>query len=176
MPEVPTKVNAKLAEAYFRTDYQIVTQNGLPSIYGWEFDPSFDALLLNVKIWALDENGNKMDDFYMKLDMSYYNTWPPGVTFVNPETRAFEPTRDLRWFPKLVSAPQGTQFGFSPSTRLTDGSVRQLVCNSMVLEYYMSSHNPSPQERWDPNRNNFGTTLSTIQLVLKKPYYGGRWA
>ena len=176
MPEVPTKVNPRLAEEYFRSDYEIVKQNGVSNACGWELSPSFESLLLNVNMWSFDEEGIRVDDYHLKLDMSYYKTWPPGVTFVNPETQTFEHPKDLRWFPKLASSPQGTQFGFNPSTQLTDGSTRQLVCNSMVLEYYLSNHNPAPHERWDSSRNNFGTTLSTIQLVLRKPYYGGRWA
>lgn len=139
----------------------------------WTLQPSFEDLILYVDMWSMDQSGSKLDDYHLKLDMSYYKIWPPGAMFVNPNTKGFDKARDMKWFPKLAAAPPGTGIGLHPEHDLQDGTKRQLICNSMVLEYYLSNHNPSEQEKWDPNRHDFGTTLSTVQLILRKPYYGG---
>ncbi len=171
---LPSKVNTELAKAYLKADYENVCSQGLPQRYEWSISPPSDDLVLHVKLWSRDESDLPQDDYYLRMTFEYYNSWPPGVTFVNPETDKFESSRDMEWLPKIAAKPLGTDFGFNPSTALQDGTTRQLVCNSMILEYYLSNHTPNDQEKWDPNRHNFGTTLSTIQLILRKPYYGGR--
>jgi len=171
----PAKVNPDLARASFRQDFDLVVQEGLPDGYGWILMPYFDKLILYADLWATDEHGKRLDDYHLKLDFSYYKSWPPGVAFVNPESRSFDLQRDQKWFPKLASCPPGTEAQFHMAYNFSDGP-RQLVCNSMVLEYYQSNHNPREDQKWNGARHNFGTTLNTIQLLLRKPYYGGRSA
>jgi hypothetical protein len=173
MTPLPSKVNSELAKSYFQADYALVCDQGFPRMNGWALQPSFEDLILFVDMWATDESGSRLEDYHLKLDMSYYKSWPPSVMFVNPGTMNFDKAKDMKWFPKLAAAAPGTGMGLHAEHGLQDGTKRQLICNSMVLEYYLSNHNPSDQERWDSNRHNFGTTLNTIQLILRKPYYGG---
>jgi len=170
---VPAKVNPELAKGSFRQDYDLIIGEGLPERYGWMLMPYFEKLILYADFWARDEQGAKLDDYHLKLDLSYYKSWPPSAGFINPESRSFDPQKDQKWFPKLSSAPQNTEAQFHISRDLPSGN-RQMICNSMTLEYYESGHNPNPEQRWNGERHNFGTTLSTIQLLLRKPYYGGR--
>ena len=172
---VPAKVNPELAKANFRHDYDMIMVNNLADNYQWMLLPYFDKLILYADLWSTDEQSSRLDDYHLKLDLSYYRSWPPSVTFINPNSRSFDLRTDQKWFPKLASAPPGTEAQFHVSYNFGDGP-RQLVCNSMALEYYQSNHSPNQDQRWNPERHNFGTTLSTIQLLLRKPYYGGRLA
>lgn len=170
------KVNQELAKAQFREDYQKVVEQNLSTIYDWILTPDFDNLLLYVDLWSTDESYAKLDDYHLKLDMSYYRIHPPGVTYINPITKIFDPSKDLRWLPIKGQALPGVDIGYHPSYALTDGTQRQLVCNSMTLEYYLSNHNPTPDQIWDSTKHTFAATLTTLQLWLRKPYYGGRSA
>lgn len=174
MPEIPVKQNHELAKSCFEQDFRKVEQLNSELDYGWILSPFFSDLQLYIDIWAKDENGAKLDDFHLKFDMSYYRKWPPGVTYINPETKTFNGGSDLRWLPKLVIKPPSVDIAYHPSYKLTNGETKQLVCNSMTLEYYLSNHNPNPDQKWDPSVNNFGTTLLTLDIMLRKPYYGGR--
>jgi len=124
-------------------------------------------------MWSFDEYGSRLEDYHLHLDMSYYRTWPPGVTFVNPHTRRFEPNKDMTWFPRVASKPENLDIQFHSNYGYQVRPAGQLVCNSMVLEYYQSNHSPTEVQRWNPAKHNFGTTLNVLQIMLKKPYYGG---
>ena len=173
LPDTPAKLKPELARAYLEEDLAKVRDQKMAEQYEWKLEPDFEDLKLQADLWSFDERGAKLDDYHAVLDMSYYRTWPPGVTFVNPETMKFDPVKDLMWLPKVAQKPEGLDIQFHPNYGYPNGVAGQLVCNSMVLEYYESSHNPTPVQRWNPSTNNFGTTLHTLQIVLRKPYYGG---
>ncbi|MDC8451675.1 MAG: hypothetical protein KGH87_00570 [Thaumarchaeota archaeon] len=170
------KTNQDLARAQFKEDYQKILEQNLPSMYDWILIPDFDNLLLYIDLWSTDENSVKLDDYHLKLDMSYYRTHPPGVTYINPVTKIFDATKDLRWLPVKGQAPPGMDIGYHQTYSLSDGTQRQMVCNSMILEYYLSNHNPTPEQIWDPTKHTFAATLTVLQIMLRKPYYGGRSA
>lgn len=172
--QTPCKLDPELARSYFKEDYDLVMQQDLPKLYDWTLCPDFDNLILSVKMWATDELGGRLDDYYVKLDMSYYKTWPPGVSYVNPATNTLDQAKDMKWFPKMSNAPSGMGIGYHISYALVGVEAKQMICNSMMLEYYQSNHNPTPNQKWNPDRHNFGTTLSNLQIMLRKPYYGGR--
>lgn len=170
------KVNKELAKAQFNEDYEKMLEQNLPSRYDWVWTPDFDNLLLYVDLWAKDENDARLDDYHLKLDMSYYRTHPPGVTYINPETKMFDPEKDLKWLPQKSQVPPAMDIQYHMSYKLLDGTQRQMVCNSMTLEYYLSNHSPTPEQKWDSTKHTFAATLTTLQIMLRKPYYGGRSA
>lgn len=169
----PSKTNPKLASAQFKEDLEHIPRDRAER-YGWNLRPDFGKLRLCVDMWAIDEMYVRQDDFYVAMDMSYYRTWPPGVTFVNPETEAFDPSTDMRWLPQIKSKPPGTDIGYHAAYALKTGETKQMVCNSMCLEYYQSDHSPAPEERWDPGSHTLSATLHLLQTMLTEPYYGGR--
>ena len=171
---MPIKQNHELARSCFEEDFKKINNQKLPTIYRWELNPNFENLLLYVNLYAKDEDGLNLDDYHIKMDMSYYRTWPPGVTFINPVTKEFNPFTDLKWVPQIGIKPPGVDIAYHASYALVNGQTKQLVCNSMTLEYYLSRHNPSTEQRWNPSIHNFGTTINTLDLMLRKPYYGGR--
>ena len=171
----PTKNNPEIARRQFEEDIELVLKHPYAEYFDWKIEYNVEELHANVGLWAFDESHNKLDDFHIVMNFEYYRTNPPGVMFVNPETRKFDKSVDLRWLPALASHPPGLNIAFHPSyDGYPDGISRQLVCNSTVLEYYISNHSPTEDERWDPTRHNLFATLSTLQMTLKKPYYGGK--
>ena len=169
----PSRTTPELASAQFKEDLELIP-SGYAEQYGWNPKPDFGKLSLHVDMWSVDERYVRLDDFYVAMDMSYYRTWPPGVTFVNPETRAFDLGADMRWLPSIKSKPPGTDIAYHPAYALNTGETKQMICNSMCLEYYQSNHSPAPEEKWDPGRHTLFATLRLIQTMLTKPYYGGR--
>ena len=169
----PNKNNPELAKSQFKEDLE-----GVPKYYvkryGWRLKPEFDDLRLYMDMWSVDGEYNHKDDFHVVMDMSYYNNWPPGVTFINPTTKVFDPNTDMRWLPKISSKPDGIDIAYHVAYELTTGTTKQMVCNSMTLEYYQSNHNPDADERWDPNKHTLFATISMIQTMLTEPHYGGR--
>ena len=170
----PVKINPVLAKSQFKDDLKRVQEHKHCRYYDWNFTPEFDDLSLYVDLWSFDQQHTKLDNFHIVMDMSYYRRWPPGVTFVNPETKLFDPNKDLYWFPTMTYAPKGTNIKYHPIYTKFSFGVRQMICNSMILEYYQSFHNPSLDEQWDSTKHNLFSTMSVIQLMLTKPYYGGR--
>lgn len=171
----PAKPDPAIARSQFKEDMIRVMGSRRARQCGWKFRPDYQALSLRVAMWSLDKNCGRHDDYHIAMDMSYYRDWPPGVTFVNPDTGSFDPCRDARWLPANPAAnPPGVNIGYHLSYTLTSGETKQMVCNSMVLEYYMSNHTPRPEEAWDPRRHTLYATLTVLQDLLREPYYGGR--
>lgn len=169
----PSKNNPELARALFKHDLKRIPPNYVER-YGWNLTPDFDSLRLCVDMWSVDDQYVQLDDFHIVMDLSYYRNWPPGVTFVNPETSTFESNSDAKWLPQIKSRPTGTDIDYHQSYKLNSGETKQMVCNSMCLEYYQSNHNPTQEEKWDPDRHTLFATLHLLQTMLTRPYYGGR--
>ena len=171
---IPDKPHPELAKSQFREDLKKIPIDYVEH-YQWNFEPNFDDLRLCVDMWSFDKNHNMPDDYHIVMDMSYYRKWPPGVTFVNPETQIFDPARDMKWMPRMNAAPNGVGIGYHASyTLATTKKTKQMICNSMILEYYQSNHAPKPEEMWDSNKYTMFATINLLQEMLTEPYYGGR--
>lgn len=169
----PARPHPDLARSQFKEDMAVLGGSPLARRHGWELEPDYPRLHLQVRMWSLDEHAERHDDYHLDLDMSYYRQHPPGVTFVNPHTRSFDPSGDARWLPVAASKPLHTDIRYHASYTV-NGVERQMVCNSLTLEYYMTGHSPQPEERWDPDRHTLSATLNLLQTMLTPPYYGGR--
>ena len=171
----PAKPDPAIARSQFKEDLIAAKRSRRARQYGWRFEADCPALRMRVGMWSLGKDGGRHDDYHVDMDMSYYRDWPPGVTFVNPATGSFDPSKDARWLPADPAMnPPGINIGYHLSYTLTTGEAKQMVCNSMMLEYYMSNHTPTPEEAWDPRRHRLYATLTVLQDLLKEPYYGGR--
>lgn len=170
----PAKSDPAVARARLERDVKIVEAHRRALEWGWELEPDYDGLRLYVNMWALDEEGNRLDDYHIDMDMSYYPDYPPGVTFVNPETRSFEFGTDLKWFPRWGSTPPYTKLcaGLSPNP---PGQRKvQVIRNTMFLNHYLEGTEQQPCGAWNPDRNTFFATLYILQQLLTRPHYGGR--
>ena len=113
----------------------------------------------------------------MRVRADWYPTWPPQVSFVEPDGIT-EPQLGSQWLPVFNGVPP-FQFGFHPTFEYRDpatGTVletRQLVCFSQNFDYYISGHTAQPSEQWDRSRHNLVATLTRLQLLLQAPHYMG---
>ena len=165
-----------LARSQFEEDMARAGSGDLVRRHGWVLEPDYAGLRLRARMWSVDEQARRRDDYHLDLDMSYYRRHPPGVTFVNPDTRSFDPRNDMRWLPAIASVPPHIGIAYHPKYSLDNGVTKQMVCNSMVLEYYQTAHSPRDEEAWDPERHTLFATLTVLQTMLTAPYYGGRSA
>lgn len=170
----PAKSDPAAARARFERDMGIVTANPRAREWGWALDPDYGGLRLYVKMWALDERHNRLDAYYIDMDMSYYPGHPPGATFVNPGTRSFDPSMDTAWLPRWGSLPPCTKACFSINPDSPPYGKIQMLQNTMFLDFYLAGREPTPPEAWDPKRNTFFATLHVLQQLLTRPCYKGR--
>lgn len=173
----PAENDPDAARSQLKDDIEIVRSNPLAQKHGWKLVPDYDRLRLWVDMWALGEDGGRLDDYHVDMDMKYYRKYPPGVTFVNPKTRSFDPGSDMRWFPKWTDArPPLTTFSFNPMASLAEQGYdkTQVFNNAMFLEYYFGGADAAGDDAWDPHRHTFFATLDILQWLLTRPCYGGR--
>lgn len=173
----PVKSDPYTARSQLREDMEIVRKNPLARKRGWKLVPDYDRLHLWVDMWAFDGNGDRLDDYHVDMDMEYYRRHPPGVTFVNPETRSFDPASDMRWFPKWSDLrPPLTTLCFNPVASLAEQGYdkTRVFNNTMLLEYYFGGSEASGDDSWNPQRHTFFATLDILQWLLIRPCYEGR--
>lgn len=108
------------------------------------------------------------DWYFIKLGARYYDAGPPTATFVTPVdwSDAVEPSR---WFPVIDNRPPW--FGLHSSYKFLDGSNQQLICCSMVAQYYLTSHTPTDEERWTQGKDTVAATLNRIAEMLGPKHY-----
>ena len=125
-----------------------------------------------VRVPARRADGTE-DFYFVELGAAYYPTWPTTVAFVAPTEEGWETARDgTRWWPSQKNQP-GFPFGLHAVYTYPDQRVAPLVCFSHTFEYYISGHNPTPSERWDPKSHTLSATLTRIATVLQAPNYEG---
>jgi hypothetical protein len=66
------------------------------------------------------------DTYVARFSFVYYPDWPPSVTFVNPDTRAYDPA----YWPKINNSER---MALHPTY---GGAPAGLICNSMFFEFY----------------------------------------
>ncbi len=127
--------------------------------YIWEEDGPL-ALLIHLE--GHRPNG-VVDHYVARFSFLYYPTWPPSVTFVNPQTRTYDPA----YWPK-ASGPNiafHAAYGDAPAG---------MVCNSMFFEFYFwGGHAPTADIRWDAKRHTFAASLNELRIHLYPPFYEG---
>lgn len=135
---------------------------------GWQRP---DPLTLFVPAWGNPDSGSP--DFYLlRLYFSHYPDWPPSAKFVNPLTREYDPQNDQKWLPRIEGNPRIQVHAIYN----TGSGPIQLVCSSMILEFYIIRHSGKEAEIWTA-QHNFAATLNEIrQGLLPIGGYKGRMA
>lgn len=176
---VPDPADPEIAAAVFVDHLSRVRAGPLARDHGWTFTV-VDPLRTVVAMSASRADGTA-DRYHVMLGAQFYDLYPPTVMFVNPVPDANgwrEAAPTSRWLPVVGGL---TWFGMHPTYQYPALQVatelytppRQLVCCSMILEYYISNHNPTSGQRWQQGRHTLGATLARIQEALTPPYYQG---
>jgi len=167
-----TAATHPLAEAFIddfmaNADWQRVAAD-----WGWVIRRPGPLTLL-VALRGLELPGVQ-NAFTLRLECEFCPSLPPNVRFVNPDTGEYDPNVDARHLARLT-APDCTtheKYGFAPPYIYGP----QLVCTSAGHGYYVSSHTPNEDQRWDPTKHSVGTTIQAVQRALVNPlYYQGRF-
>jgi hypothetical protein len=115
-----------------------------------------------VKFPATRSDG-AVDTYLTKWTFFDYPGQPPHVTFVNPETKEYDPAcwpdagnSRLSLAPEYGGAPEG------------------LICNSMFYDwYYYGGHGDQPGVSWKPGVHKAIATVTELRDVLRPPHYRG---
>lgn len=171
----PVKSDPEVAAASLRRDLGVLWDNGRPGKLGWSRRRVHDLT------WILTMPGvradGQVDPYCVRMRADWYPTWPPQVSFVEPDG-VTEPGPESPWLPVFSGAPP-FQFGFHPTFAYMnplDGTLvenRQLVCFSHNFDYYISGHNAQPSELWQPGTHNVSATLTRLHHLLQAPHYVG---
>lgn len=119
-----------------------------------------------VYVWlSATKNSGETDEYLVRLLFLHYPTWPPSVTFVNPETKQYDGTH----WPAISGSPR---MAFYPSYA---DAPTGMVCNSLTFEYYFwGGHNPTPEIAWSKEKHTFAATIAELVDHLNPPFYQRR--
>lgn len=173
MENVPSPVDPEVAAATFRRHLDDFFATGRGREPGWELvEP--DELEAIVRVPATRPDGTK-DHYFARLGADYYDLWPPSLALVrNVDGSWQQAAAGTRWWPHVPNIGEpGLSFALHASYRYPDGGERQLICYSHTLEYYLSNHNPTEEERWQQGVHTLAATLGRLALMLSPRFYLG---
>ena len=127
-------------------------------LHWWEEDAVYF-----VEFSATRADGT-IDMYLTKWTFVFYPGQPPHVTFVNPQTKLYDPAGWPDAGNDRVSlAPQ---YGDAPEG---------LICNSMFYDwYYYGGHGEQPVVSWKPGVHRAIATVTELRGLLRAPAYNGR--
>ncbi len=183
MPD-PTPVDPEVAAALLRSHLGEFFQNSprVRNIVGWAYEITDNPLIALVNIPARVLDGGQADIYTLRLDGTYYDTWPVSATFVELHDGQWRRARlGTLAFPVLRGSPGappgegvGYQFALHDDYHWPDQHTDQLICFSYNLGYYTTAHVPGGDQTWRPGKDRLDATLSRIHMALDGPAYAGR--
>lgn len=179
----PTPVDPEVAAALLRSHLEDFFNNSprVRSGFCWAYQVTEDPLIAIVEMPARALDGGESDMYTLRLDGTYYDTWPVSATFVEAHDGAWRRARiGTVAFPLLSGSPGapggdgvGFQFALHDDYLWPDQHHDQLICFSYNLGYYTSNHAPNEDQRWRPGKDRLDATLSRIHRALTGPAYLG---
>jgi hypothetical protein len=150
----------------------------------WTRHDTGDPLRHVVGVPVRGDSGVASTTYLVELGFSHYDTWPPRVTFVEPDENGQWARAGLgsSAYPLFFNSPGAPvdpncvtpfQFALHDAYSFPDGRVTQLVCFSYSLDYYTSNHAPTPEQRWTSGRDRLDATLNRLFKVLNSTAYAG---
>lgn len=104
-----------------------------------------------------------VDTYLTKWTFIYYPGQPPHVTFVNPETKKYDPN----------SWPDASNERISLAPTY-GGAPEGLICNSMFYDwYYYGGHGNQPAVSWKPGVHKAIASSTELRNLLRQPHYKG---
>ena len=154
----PTPADPEIASTTFRLHLDQLWATGRPARLRWgRLD--LDELHTIVVLPGERPDGTR-DWYFLRLGAQYYDAAPPTAAFVNPSDWA-EVGEHNRWFPVIENRP--AWFGLHGAYNYPDGVKRQLICCSVVAQFYMTDHSPKETEIWQQGKD---TVLSGLNLSM----------
>jgi hypothetical protein len=171
--EVPTPVDPEVAAVTFSSHLLDFFAHGRPTREAGWATFSLDPLHAIVIVPACRQDGG-VDPYFVRLGATCYDLWPPSAAFVEPVAPGGwqESPASSLWWPRINGAP--FSFGLHNPYQYPDGQQRQLLCFSHTLDYYLSNHSPTSEERWRAGTHTLSATLNRLAEVLRPPYYQSR--
>lgn len=180
MPD-PTPVDPEVAAALLRSHLAEFFHNS-PRVLrggGWGYEVTDNPLMALVHMPARPLHGGQPDIYTLRLDATYYDTWPVSATFVELHGGQWRRARlGTTAFPLLRGSPGappgegvGFQFALHDDYQWPDQHTEQLICFSYNLGYYTTSHVPNVDQTWRPGKDRLDATLSRIHMALNSPAY-----
>lgn len=182
MPD-PTPVDPEVAAALLRSHLEGFFQNS-PRVrdgVGWSTAITENPLITVVQMPARALDGDTPDTYSLRLDGTYYDTWPVSATFVEAHDGGWRRARiGTPAFPFLRGSPGapggdgvGFQFALHDEYTWPDQHADQLICFSFNLGFYTTNHAPNEDQRWRPGKDRLDATLSRIHRALNSSAYLG---
>lgn len=186
MPD-PAPVDAEVAAALLWAHLKDFFANSprVASGAGWGYQILADPLLAIVHLPARAVDGAAPDVYTLRLDGSYYDTWPISATFVEADEGGWRRARlGSPAFPLLRGSPGappaegahhavGFQFALHDEYTWPDQHTGQLICFSYNLGFYTTNHTATEDQTWRAGRDRLDATLSRIHTALNGPAYAG---
>lgn len=162
----PALADPEIASATFREHLDRLWVSGRPARLGWgRID--IDDLHSVVALPGIRPDGKK-DWYFLHLGAEYYDLAPPTAAFVDPNDWS-EVGDNNRWFPVIEDRPGW--FGLHGAYGYPNGISRQLICISMVAQFYMTDHAPKETEVWQQGKHTVAATLNRIAEMLGPKHY-----
>jgi len=173
-PEVAAALLRSHLEAFFETSPRVRGRAG------WAFEITENPLVAVVHVPARARNGGVSDVYTLRLEGTYYDTWPVSTTFVEAHDGGWRRARmGTPAFPLLAGSPGapgagvGFEFALHDEYTWSDGHTDQLICFSYNLGYYTSGHSPNDDQKWRPGSDRVDATMSRVHAALNSPAYLG---
>ncbi len=162
----PTRSDPQIAAATFRQHLDDFWLTGRPTSKGWG-RIELDEMQTVIALPGIKSDGWR-DWYFVKLGAEYYDAAPPTATFVSPADWSDAPDNS-RWFPVLDQLPGW--FGLHGAYDYKDKSKRQLICCSMVAQFYMTDHAPKATEIWQQGKDTVAATINRLAAILGPAHY-----
>lgn len=148
---------------------------------GWAFEITENPLIAIVQMPTRAREAGEPDVDALRLDATFYDTWPVAATFVEACDGDWRRARiGSRAFPFLHGSPgapagegPGFPFALHDDYEFPGGPRDQLICFSFNFGYYTSNHSPEEGQRWRSGVDRLDATLSRIHAALTGPAYAG---
>jgi hypothetical protein len=178
-----TPVDPEVAAALLRSHLEDFFKNS-PRVrggIGWAYAITENPLIAIVQVPARALDGSDPDMYKLRLDGTYYDTWPVSATFVEAHDGEWRRARfGTAAFPLLRGSPGapggdgvGFQFALHDEHTWPDRHTDQLICFSYNLGYYTSGHFANGEQQWRPGVDRVDATLSRIHMALNGSAYLG---
>lgn len=178
----PTPADPEVASVIFARDLRAAVDSAEGRRRGWTYT-EIDELSAVVHLIAHGAEGNLADDYHLLLRGHYYDLWPPQGCFAAPpigEAGVWaEASPGSSWLPRLDQARTVPSFALHPAYPYPalpgfPAGTRQLLCCSVSLDYYISNHGPTEDQRWVQGKHKLIALISRMADALDSNAYLGR--